>query len=290
MTLFRSIVNDYLINEGASVRAINNAIDGLHPANIKYNSGGENKATGYRLIYPIAYGLTKAGNPVVRAFETGGDTATRNPGWKFFRTDRIISWKTLPRQFNPQSSELIGGFEQMNKEGDESMSQVYNISPIGNAKAIKDNAAKSGKIKQGPITKQDVDNAGVRPNVVTSINGRYTADDAVDDIISKIGTSDHEKNVDKSPEKDYNLNTGSRINAPDTNPVTKKEVNNGEQNTASGQDKKMYANNEPITKQDAENGGEEIKKSELADRYNDMLTRIDKLNKDEEEEPDGRQT
>ena len=35
------------------------------PAIIKYNSGGENRAMGERTIYPIAYGLSKANNPVI---------------------------------------------------------------------------------------------------------------------------------------------------------------------------------------------------------------------------------
>lgn len=287
MTLFESIVSDYLINEGASVKAINNAIDGLHPASIKYNSGGENKATGFRVIYPIAYGLTKAGNPVVRAFETGGDTASRNPGWKFFRTDRILSWKTLPRQFNPNSQELVGGFSQMNKEGDDSMSKVYNISPIGNAKAVRAQAASTGKITSGPITKQDVDNAGVRPNTVTSMNGKYSANDAVDDIISRIGSEEPGKNVDNSTEKGYNTEKGNRMEAPDTKPVTKSEISDEKPVQTETEPNKMVAGNEPITKQDVENGGEEVNKNTLTDKYNDLLTRMDKLNKDEEEESDG---
>ena len=58
MTLLESIVSDYLITEGASADEINSAIDGMHPAKIKYDSDDKGEATGYRHIYPVAYTFT----------------------------------------------------------------------------------------------------------------------------------------------------------------------------------------------------------------------------------------
>lgn len=300
MTLLESIIEELFITEGVSSRMINNAIDGLHPASIKYDSpSGKAGATGYRLIYPVAYGVSKGNNEVVRAFETGGATATKNPGWKFFRRDRISSWKTLPRQFNPNSSEFVGAFSEFNKDGDDSMVQVYNISPIGNAQKVKDAYSKSGKVKSGPITKQDVENAGVKSNNVTDASGRNSATDIVNDIINNIGREDTENvknNVYNSGEKDY-INKDPKINATETKPVTRSEVMNpGGQNVttdneglSNNDNKKMTAGNEPITRNDVMNGGED-NESELTKQYKDMLSRMDKLNKDtdkEEEEENG---
>lgn len=283
MTLLESIIGSYLISESASADEINGAIDGMHPAKIKYDSDDKGEATGYRHIYPVAYGLTKAGNPVVRAYQVGGDTTSVKPGWKFFRTDRIISWKTLSRKFSPNEYGIGGAFQQMNKDGDNSMSQVYNISPIGNAKAVKDNMAKSGTIKQGPITKKDVENAGIKPNIPVNSKDSYTPEDAVNDIISKIGS---EKNVDNYGENDYNTKEAGRMTAPETRPIMKSQVvgKNSDAEEESGSGRKMESGNEPITKGDVKNGGEEHENNELADKYNDMLARIDRLNNNEEEE------
>lgn len=284
MTLFESIVSDLLITERVEAGNINKAIDGLHPASIRYNSGGQNKATGYRLIYPIAYGLSKTGNPVVRAFETGGDTASENPGWKFFRTDRILSWKTLPRTFNPNSMEFGGQFSLMNKDGDESMSQVFNISPIGNAAKVKSQMAKSGKIGTGPITKDDVDNAGIVPSTQTADMSGTSPRSEVDRILTGISGNKGPESVDKAGEKPYNVEK-DLINAPETEPVRKSDIEQEPvQEPEIGNESETMPNepsDKPITKDDVENGGES-ENNELADKYWDMLNRMDKVGKEED--------
>ena len=142
MNLFEEIVlESSLLTEGISVDSITNAINGLHPTWITYDDtkGGGGKAR--RLIYPVAYGLTSAGNPVVRAFQPQGSskrglTTPPNdreyPKWKYFRVDRIKFWRTV--NSNTYNTDELVGF---NEEGDKSMSEVYVIAPIGNAKKIK---------------------------------------------------------------------------------------------------------------------------------------------------------
>ena len=85
MDYIKKLIKEALLMEGvANVSDVNDAINNLTQVEIRYLSKGENVATGRRIIYPVAYGLTKAGNPVVRAFEPYGDTTSKVPAWKFF--------------------------------------------------------------------------------------------------------------------------------------------------------------------------------------------------------------
>ena len=305
MSLFEEIiVESDLLTESVSVDSISNAINGLHPAWITYDDkkGGGGKAR--RLIYPVAYGLTKAGNPVVRAFQPQGSskrgltTPPNNreyPKWKFFRVDRIKFWRTV--NSNTYNSEELVGF---NEEGDNSMSTVYTIAPIGNAKNIQRNNLQTsndtGKttnvsFEPKPITKDEVENIEVSPTVQPD-KKRYTAKNAIDSIINFIKNSGKNlnngikkifnKNLENKPENS-NINTGDTINAPDTTPVTKQEIgtsvyDNDENNQQQSQT--IKPNDEPIYKNEIENSGEEdLKESVLSKSFNDMINRMNNLYK-----------
>ena len=86
MDLFGEIIQSVFLTEGiATVSNVNDAINNLMPVEIRQTPvDKKNKAVGRSIIYPVAYGLTKAGNPVIRAFEPYGDTHTKVPAWKFF--------------------------------------------------------------------------------------------------------------------------------------------------------------------------------------------------------------
>lgn len=58
--------------------------------------GGKEK----RWVQMYCYGISKAGNEVVRVYQVGGDTKTMQPGWKLFRTDRIDRMKVLEGTFD----------------------------------------------------------------------------------------------------------------------------------------------------------------------------------------------
>lgn len=305
MSLFEEIiVESDLLTESVSVDSISNAINGLHPAWITYDDtkGGGGKAR--RLIYPVAYGLTKTGNPVVRAFQPQGSskrgltTPPNNreyPKWKFFRVDRIKFWRTV--NSNTYNSEELVGF---NEDGDNSMSTVYTIAPIGNAKNIQRNNLQTsndtGKttnvsFEPKPITKDEVENIEVSPTVQPD-KKRYTAKNAIDSIINFIKNGGKNlnngikkifnKNLENKPENS-NINTGDTINAPDTTPVTKQEIgtsvyDNAENNQQQSQT--IKPNDEPIYKNEIENSGEEdLKESVLSKSFNDMINRMNNLYK-----------
>jgi hypothetical protein len=127
-----SVLLEEILNESVSMDDINDAIDNHKRVIINYHTKGENFATGARVIEVYAYGLTKAGNPVIRAFEPYGDTTTRVPRWKFFRLDRISTWKPTEQTFSRPASFYYKGLGEFNAEGDESMSTVYKITSFDN--------------------------------------------------------------------------------------------------------------------------------------------------------------
>ena len=122
-----------LLSENVSLDKVNDAIDNTYEVMINYHSNGEDIATGERVIQPVAYGLTKSGNPVIRAFQPYGDTTSKVPSWKFFRLDRISFWKGL---YNNKFKEPPGTYNaegNFNKNGDKTMSIVYKIANFNNS-------------------------------------------------------------------------------------------------------------------------------------------------------------
>lgn len=146
---------EQILKESVSMNDINDAIDNHHRVIINYHSKGEDIATGARVIEVYAYGLTKAGNPVIRAFEPYGDTRTRVPSWKFFRLDRISSWKPTQQKFSRPASFYYKGLGEFNPEGDNTMSSVYKIAKFDNDANMTIN--KNDKIKKDTPFKTDTE-------------------------------------------------------------------------------------------------------------------------------------
>ena len=113
-----------LLTESVNANAVMDAIDKRCFVDINYVDEDSN-APGLRLIEPYAYGLTKANNPVLRAYQISGDTLTGKPKWKYFSLDRITSWKPRKQTFNVPPP--MQGFDapDYNNNGDNSMSVVY---------------------------------------------------------------------------------------------------------------------------------------------------------------------
>lgn len=293
MDYFKRLLEEAFINESiATVSNVNDAINNLTQVEIRYNSGGEPVATGRRIIYPVAYGLTKSGNPVIRAFEPYGDTKTKVPAWKFFRLDRIKRWRPLKKTFK---GEVLNGF---NENGDESMSIVYNIADIkGRPKTIQ-----FPKIGNEPITKADVspkerekeiDNAlkqgeqygseeivqdlmryvpqhedplqGIRAQV-NATNKRMVSPEMmkqIDKDNARRKLAQAKKRGEKLDNEQELLNiikgkTADKINAPQTKPITKTDIGNS---SPVGSGTIKPAGSSPITKADVNNRGVEYELS-----------------------------
>jgi predicted DNA-binding transcriptional regulator YafY len=69
-----------------------------------YYDGEDNGGKGLRTIEPFCFGVSKAGNNVIRAWEREGASYTAQkgeqplPGWRLFRVDRIGSYNVNPTQ------------------------------------------------------------------------------------------------------------------------------------------------------------------------------------------------
>lgn len=287
MDYFRLLLEKTFLNEGiATVSNVNDAIDNLKQVEIRYNSGGESVAMGRRIIYPVAYGVTKSGNPVIRAFEPYGDTKTKTPAWKFFRLDRIKKWRPLSKSFD--GSELQG----FNENGDETMSIVYNIANIpGRPKKVK-----FPKIGNEPITKADISPKEKEKEVddVLKQGVKYGSEDVVKDLMryvpqdndplqgvktqlnapKRMVSPEMMKQIEKdnarrkltqarkqgvtldNEEELINIikgEMGDKINAPKTEPITKKQISNKGISQTSGI---KPAGSGPVTKDDIETGNE----------------------------------
>lgn len=276
MSLLKEILEEsFLLREDASVDAINNAVNNMHPVRIVYN-GPSGTGNGEREIYPVAYGLSTAGNPVVRAFQPQGSTSSEVPSWKFFRIDRIERWDNdNSRTFNPEE---LNGF---NDKGDEQIETLYAISPISNAKPERqpEQPEEPEKVVTGhPVRKGEVDNGGADKNTERQY---YTANDAVRDILQtsnpKIGQS-QDKNIDKVAGQDYNSKETQPVR--DAVPVTKTDIDPNAANEPSDRNPDLYGNDGPVMKDDLtpETG------NTLTNSFNDMTNRMNNLYNDEEEE------
>ena len=129
--MLAELLQEILLTESVSVNDIDDAIDNHKRIIINYHSKGEDIATGARVIEVYAYGLTKAGNPVIRAFQPFGDTTTKVPSWKYFRLDRISAWEETGQKFSRPASDYYKGLGDFNPDDDKSMSVVYKIATFG---------------------------------------------------------------------------------------------------------------------------------------------------------------
>lgn len=115
-----------LICEIASLDSVINAIKQKQRVIIYYD-GDEPGGRGLREIEPVCLGVSKAGNKVLRAWDSEGASHTGYkgeqplPGWRLFRLDKILSLKPTGENF----TEMRANF---NPNGDKSMISVIIIS------------------------------------------------------------------------------------------------------------------------------------------------------------------
>lgn len=86
-----------------SFEQISNSIKNRNLVTIYYD-GEDNGGKGLRVIEPFCFGVSKAGNMVIRAWEREGASFTAQkgeqplPGWRLFRVDRIGSFNLNPTE------------------------------------------------------------------------------------------------------------------------------------------------------------------------------------------------
>ena len=285
MTLFEEIVlNSGLLTElrQGNDNNIISAINDMKCARIVYHDGeNDRKGKGERYIFPVAYGLSKANNPVVRAFEYYGSskrglkTPPNNrlyPKWKLFRLDRIVSWATEKRKVNPE--QMKSQLQGLNDNGDDSMVEIYALSPICNTDGINfsDPHGATINITSGPIKKTDVEPT--------------QKETSTEEPNKQITTS----YIDNS-EKESHIN--DKLEAQGTKPITKQEVE-GVPSTSTETQQSIDSDNielansaettdEPITKQEVE-PEEEEQTDDFVKKFKDLSSRMNDVEKNNREE------
>ena len=119
MKLYNSLKS--VILEQVNVDSIVDAIKNKKVLVINYN-GEEPGGSGLRTIEPVCYGYSKAGNPVLRAWDYEGASHKGYtgekplPSWRFFRLDRILSLKPTGETFTtPKPGYNVNGDKSMTK-------------------------------------------------------------------------------------------------------------------------------------------------------------------------------
>ena len=114
-----------LIIESASIDDIKKSIEQKQVVSIYYD-GDEPGGKGLREIEPVAFGRSKSGNFVLRAWDRTGASHTAYkgeqplPSWRLFRVDKLVNYKPTREVF----TEPKPGY---NFNGDRSMSEVILI-------------------------------------------------------------------------------------------------------------------------------------------------------------------
>ena len=120
MKLYNTVKS--LILEVASIDSVVKAIKNKDKVIIYYD-GDEPGGRGLRSIEPVCFGYSRAGNPVLRAWDDEGASHTAYkgeqplPGWRLFRVDKIQSFKPSGEKFTTPKP----GY---NTNGDKSMTRV----------------------------------------------------------------------------------------------------------------------------------------------------------------------
>lgn len=114
------LINENIYKSKGKEAAINKAIANRREL-VFFYTGDENLKKGYRMVQPVAYGISKAGNPVIRAWQIRGPSQSRNePMWRLFRLDKIQNISVSLKKFVKPKP----GF---NPKGDKSMIKIYKI-------------------------------------------------------------------------------------------------------------------------------------------------------------------
>lgn len=248
------------------------AIENCRRIRITYDDkkGGKGKNTRYLL--PLVYGITKNGKTAIRAFQTYGSTKRGVPKYKLFLTDNIGQVDIGRVKYYDYEQELLStGF---NDAGDKGFSDIYSITPLARNFNGANLANQSQPIDANPVSKQDIDKGEQEPKQKTPTQKQPSQ-----------ATNVVQKNIDNLGQKSYFQN---KVEAPDTEPVSKGEIENGKnlpQPTQVSQSPiDIGDETEPVEKSDIEpqiNTDNVLSKS-----YKDMMDRMDNLYNDEDEEND----
>lgn len=261
MGILNHILNEILLSENSvSVSDISSALQDHNAINVNYISQTKDIASGERIIYPIAYGISTAGNQVLRVYQPEGDTASRVPSWKLFRLDGIKEWQPTGEKFTTRD------IPNLKLKHDDQM-QTELDSAFGGHEANK-------TIDSTPVTKQEIE---------------HPANVAQDHIAANIIEPHTVKTPNTIDNSNVNNNIPSGINpetpvAPSNEPVDREEIST--QSTAvEPQDTEPVPpiSNTPIYQNDEGDMEDETEENndlkDEAEKFNTLMERINRIYK-----------
>lgn len=176
MHLTLSSIIKHLLSEGVSSDEVLDAIHNRYHVRINYDDGMEDNgggSKGTRIIQPFAVGTTKRGYPVVRAFQVNGNSRRGGLKWKFFRLDRITSWRPMRNKkfFNPPDS----SFGEYNLTGDKTMRTFIDNAKfpdmedtLNRVRAMRQSSSNAPKVSTKNVSGPIAANQQWKKNVYTS--------------------------------------------------------------------------------------------------------------------------
>jgi len=270
MSLFKDIAKQTLLLELTDSQErdkdIENAINNVLRVRIGYDDEQGGKGKNLRYILPVAFGLSKSGNKVIRAYQPSGSSKRGVPNWKLFRMDRIYSWDNGKKTFKDYKDKLID--LGLNTHGDNSMTKLFAITPFANDDVqVADTTTQIGP---NPVVKADINPTNKLQNpTINKDKENFTPS----------GVINQQKPIDKTAPTSY---FKDKAEAPDTKPVYKQDVNPQdvqptEPNVGPETGKIESPATEPVTRDDIQN-------NEFTRTYRDLTDRMNNLYKDNEEE------
>ena len=274
MTLFEQILSEaHLLLEKqneVSEDKIRDAIEHGKIVSMMYNDrqGGGGKS--WRYIYPVVYGELKDrktgtgnGHMAIRAFQPSGSSKRGRPAWKLFRVDRIVAWynqenteNDLTHKFSKEDLGLL-----FNDKGDSHFHTITCHSPFMKVEYLID----AEPIKKSDIKTEPGETSETEPNTIKySFNpdwkNQYNQEN------EKGVSLDNNGNVSYNSEK-AEIN---KLVAPETKAITKDDVQpNAASQETSPEGRKLVADETPVTKSEVENGED----NPLTAKFNDMMNR-----------------
>jgi hypothetical protein len=252
MSYLKTLIES-IITEEINITKVTDAIRKRKPVKITYKADDEPRGQGERIIHPVAYGVSKAGNMVLRAFQPYGDTKTKTPHWKLFRLDKIQDWNILWRRSSfdePPGQFTVDG--DYNANGDKSMATVYLSANFQNSRDFMSGKKGQGlmrfnqereatKMASDPLYKfkKNIANAEKDDRITRGITNfpskkakeYVTNDDFIEDM-NKVNTS----NIEDQPQTSGPIEKGDATGQ------------NTRQNTVPQRKQITNTNNTPITK------------------------------------------
>ena len=243
------------------------AIENCRRIRITYDDkkGGKGKNTRYLL--PLVYGITKNGKKAIRAFQTFGSTKRGVPKYKLFLFDNIKTIEVGKIKYYDYAQQLLStGF---NTAGDKSFADIYAITPLATDFNGANLANKNQPIDANPVTKQDISKSTEPTKQETPRQQRRQPT-----------MQQAPKTIDNLGNKDI-LN--NKIEAPDTKPVSKSEIEPQTQNQPVQEPTDSGDSTTPVTKTDIEQP-QINPDNKLSNSYRDMMNRMANLYNDDDEE------